>query len=106
MAHAERGMSAPPEVVFSIATDPDRATAWLPEPLRADGSAAGEASAEELRARWSAADAWSAEIRVEPAQAGGARTRLDLTGGPDAERLADEALDNLAREVADNLQAG
>ncbi|SCL67014.1 hypothetical protein GA0070606_4458 [Micromonospora citrea] len=106
MAHAERGMSAPPEVVFSTATDPDRASAWLPEALRADGSPAEEVSAEELRARWSATGDWSAEIRVEPAQAGGARTRLDLTGAPDADRLAGEALDSLAREVADNLQAG
>jgi uncharacterized protein YndB with AHSA1/START domain len=106
MAHAERGMSAPPEVVFSTATDPDRASAWLPQPLRADGSPAEEVSADELRARWSAAGEWSAEIRVEPAQAGGARTRLDLTGGADADRLADEALASLAREVADNLQAG
>ncbi|MEH1101818.1 hypothetical protein [Micromonospora sp. CPCC 205561] len=106
MASAERGMSAPPEVVFSTATDPARASAWLPEPLRVDGSPAEEVSAEELRARWSAADDWSAEIRVEPAQAGGARARLDLTGGPDAVGLADQALDSLAREVADNLQAG
>jgi len=106
MAYAERGMSAPPEVVFSTATDPDRAAAWLPEALRADGSPAEQVAAQELRARWSAAEQWSAEIRVEPAQAGGARARLDLTGGPDAERLANEALDSLAREVADNLQAG
>ncbi|MFG1775738.1 hypothetical protein ACGFIR_20720 [Micromonospora sp. NPDC049051] len=106
MAYAERGMSAPPEVVFNTATDPARASAWLPEPLRGDGSPAEEVSVEELRARWSAAEDWSAELRVDPAQAGGARMRLDLTGGPDAERLADEALDSLAREVADNLQAG
>ena len=38
-AHAERGMSAPPEVVFNTAIDPDRAAAWLPEPLRQDGTA-------------------------------------------------------------------
>ncbi|MFG3418675.1 hypothetical protein ACIBTZ_06575 [Micromonospora sp. NPDC049460] len=106
MAHAERGMSAPPEVVFNTATDPDRASAWLPDPLRGDGSPAEEVSAEELRARWSAAGDWCAEIRVDPALAGGARTRLDLTGGPDAGRMAEEALDSLAREVADNLQAG
>ncbi|MEU5946371.1 hypothetical protein ABZ793_12505 [Micromonospora sp. NPDC047465] len=106
MAHAERGMSAPPEVVFNTATDPDRASAWLPDALRGDGSPAEEISVEELRARWSAAGDWRAEIRVDPAQAGGARTRLDLTGGPDADRMAEEALDSLAREVADNLQAG
>ncbi|MER7458423.1 hypothetical protein [Micromonospora sp. NPDC126480] len=106
MASAERGMSAPPEVVFNTATDPDRASAWLPEPLRADGSPAEQVSAEELAARWRAAGDWSAEIRVDPADAGGARIRLDLTGGDDADRLADEALESLAREVADNLQAG
>ncbi|MCM0674346.1 hypothetical protein NCC78_06540 [Micromonospora phytophila] len=106
MASAERGVSAPPEVVFNTATDPDRASAWLPEPLRADGTPAEQVSADELRARWSAAGEWAAEIRVEPAQAGGARMRLDLTGGSDADRLADQALESLAREVADNLQAG
>ena len=55
------------------------------------------------------ADDWSAEIRVEPADSGGARIQLDLadpSGGPGPDQLADEALTNLAREVADNLQAG
>jgi hypothetical protein len=107
-AHAERGMSAPPEVVFSTATDPDRAGAWLPEPLRQDGDARPEvASADELRARWASdsAPGWSAEIQVEPADAGGARVRLDLAGDQ-AAGLADETLANLAREVADNLTAG
>ena len=101
-------MSAPPEVVFNTATDPDRASAWLPEPLRGDGAAAAEVSAEEMRARWgSAAADWSAEIRVEPADAGGARVRLDLAGGRASRTgLADETLANLAREVADNLTAG
>ncbi|MGS2616949.1 hypothetical protein ACVCAH_20860 [Micromonospora sp. LZ34] len=106
MASAERGVSAPPEVVFSTATDPARAAAWLPEPLRADGTPAEHASAEELSARWRAPGDWSAELRVDPADAGGARVHLDLTGGADADRLAGEALDSLAREVADNLQAG
>jgi hypothetical protein len=106
MASAERGVSAPPEVVFGTATDPDRASAWLPEPLRADGASAEQLSTEELRARWSAAGQWSAEIRVEPADAGGSRMRLDLTGDADADRLADQALESLARAVADNLQAG
>ncbi|MEV0806172.1 hypothetical protein [Micromonospora sp. NPDC050200] len=104
--HAERGMSAPPEVVFNTATDPDRASAWLPEPLRQDGGERPQASAEQLRARWSSGSApgWSAEIRVEAADAGGSRVRLDLTGGDNG--LADETLANLAREVADNLTAG
>ncbi|WDZ84940.1 hypothetical protein [Micromonospora cathayae] len=112
MAHVERGMSAPPEVVFSTATDPDRAAAWLPEPLRTDGDQRPEVMPEGLRARWSSAanPGWSAEIEVEPADAGGARVRLDLAGDS-AERRADEALAdrtlaNLAREVADNLTAG
>ncbi|GAB4106119.1 hypothetical protein AB0C42_29810 [Micromonospora taraxaci] len=108
-ARAVRGMSAPPEVVFNTATDPDRASAWLPEPLRGDGSPAAEIDGEELRARWGDGDDWSAEIRVEPADAGGARIQLDLADGsgePGPDQLADEALTNLAREVADNLQAG
>ncbi|WP_444948669.1 hypothetical protein [Micromonospora ureilytica] len=108
-ARAVRGMSAPPEVVFSTATDPARASAWLPEPLRGDGSPAAEISGEELRARWADGDDWSAEIRVEPADSGGARIQLDLadgSGGSGPDQLADEALANLVREVADNLQAG
>ncbi|MCX4470400.1 hypothetical protein C5N14_23570 [Micromonospora sp. MW-13] len=109
-AHAERGMSAPPEVVFSTATDPDRAAAWLPQPLRSDGASRPDVSTGPLRARWASASApeWSAEIRVEPADAGGALVRLDLAGasGQADPGLADETLANLAREVADNLTAG
>ncbi|MEU1586160.1 hypothetical protein [Micromonospora sp. NPDC005710] len=108
-ARAVRGMSAPPEVVFNTATDPARASAWLPEPLRGDGSPAAEVSGEELRARWGDTGDWSAEIRVEPADSGGARIQLDLadgSSGPGPDQLADEALTNLVREVADNLQAG
>ncbi|SBV30003.1 hypothetical protein GA0070620_5590 [Micromonospora krabiensis] len=110
-AQADRGMSAPPEVVFSTATDPDRASAWLPGELRIDGAATPEITGEELRARWSAPSPaeLSGEIRVDPADAGGARVRFELlgdTGTADADRLATEALDALAREVADNLQAG
>ncbi|MGC5020548.1 hypothetical protein [Micromonospora sp. DT47] len=104
---AERGMSAPPEVVFNTATDPDRASAWLPEPLRRDGGERPQASAAQLRARWSSdsAPGWSAEIQVEPMDAGGSRVRLDLSGA-DADGLADETLANLEREVDDNLTAG
>ncbi|MGC4893043.1 hypothetical protein [Micromonospora sp. DT31] len=102
--HAERGMSAPPEVVFNTATDPDRLSAWLPEKLRRSGDFRVEVvDAEDMRARWGAAD-WSAEIGVRPADAGGARVRLDLAG-PD-HGTAEEILASLDREVADNLTAG
>ncbi|MFI6231058.1 hypothetical protein ACIBCR_27545 [Micromonospora echinospora] len=111
MTSRERGMSAPPEVVFSTATDPDRASAWLPEPLRTDGDERPQVVPDGLRARWSSSSApgWSAEIQVEPEDAGGARVRLDLTDGSEEQdigALADETLTNLAREVAENLTAG
>ncbi|MFV2102722.1 hypothetical protein [Micromonospora sp. LOL_024] len=106
MGYAQRGVSAPPEVAFNTATDPDRISAWLPEPLlSADPDRDGDV--QRLRARWGARhDDWSAELWVEPADAGGCWLRLELGGGDEADRLADEALTNLAREVADNLQAG
>ncbi|MEH0936086.1 hypothetical protein [Micromonospora psammae] len=106
-ARAEQGMSAPPEVVFSTATDPARVSAWLPAPLRHDGDKPAEADAEQLRARWDSGsgDGWSAELWVEPADSGGSLARLELTGDA-ADGLADESLANLAREVADNLTAG
>ncbi|SCG59136.1 hypothetical protein [Micromonospora inositola] len=106
--HAERGMSAPPEVVFNTAIDPDRAAAWLPEPLRQDGDRRPEVvSVDQMRVRWGSdsAPGWWAEIQVDAVDAGGARVRLDLAGG-DTDGLADETLTNLAREVADNLTAG
>ncbi|MEV4842791.1 hypothetical protein AB0K20_06180 [Micromonospora matsumotoense] len=103
-ATAERGMSAPPEVVFSTATDPDRIDAWLPEPLRADGAAPTRRYDHELRARWDGPDG-AAELEVTPGDAGGARVRLELPAGS-AAGLADESLANLEREVAENLTAG
>ncbi|GIJ11163.1 SRPBCC family protein [Micromonospora andamanensis] len=107
MAYAERGVSAPPEVVFNTATDPDRISSWLPDQLLS-GDPAPEGDAGELRARWTARRTdWSADLTVEPVDAGGSRLRLELAGGgEDVDRLADEVLDSLAREVADNLQAG
>ncbi|GAA2700385.1 hypothetical protein ACFY2R_25980 [Micromonospora olivasterospora] len=107
--HAERGMSAPPEVVFNTATDPDRAAAWLPEALRTDGGSRPDVSTGQMRARWASESSpgWSAEIQVEPVDAGGARVTLDLAGGSVQDAgLADETLANLAREVDDNLTAG
>jgi uncharacterized protein YndB with AHSA1/START domain len=107
--HAERGMSAPPEVVFNTATDPDRASAWLPDPLRVDGGSHPDVNPGRLRARWASdsAPGWSAALEVEPIDVGGTWVRLDLTGEPaDDSGLAEETLARLAREVADNLTAG
>ncbi|MFB9239289.1 hypothetical protein ACFFWC_27780 [Plantactinospora siamensis] len=106
-AQAERGMSAPPEVVFNTAIDPNRVDAWLPERLR-DGSRRPEWDAK-LTARWSV-DGWSARLWVRPETPGGALVCLELVAdGSDEARLTDLAettLANLAREVADNLNAG
>jgi uncharacterized protein YndB with AHSA1/START domain len=103
----QRSMSAPPEVVFNTATDPDRMGAWLPEPLlaandRTDGD-------QPLEARWAAPDGWAAVLWVDEVPAGGALARLHLEADTPADRLtgiAEEALTCLAREVADNLTAG
>lgn len=109
---AERGMSAPPEVVFNTAIDPNRYSGWLPEPLRGkDGARPVTATKEGLRARWEAdgRPGWSAQLRVEAAGAGGATVCLDLAADePDQHlaELADASLAGLARQVADNLTAG
>jgi hypothetical protein len=101
-------MSAPPEVVFNTATDPDRVSAWLPPPLRRgdDRLTAGPM----LRARWMSglSPGWSAQLQVHQIPAGGARVRLDLEADRPDQRLteiAHESLASLAREVADNLTA-
>ncbi|MEV4756149.1 hypothetical protein AB0J86_13700 [Micromonospora sp. NPDC049559] len=112
MARAERGMTAPPEVVFSTATDPARVGAWLPEPLRrADGGRPEDAAPDGLRARWSSGSTphWSAQLHVVPLDAGGATVRLEVDADRSVPRLAeiaDESLARLAREVDDNLTAG
>ncbi|GIJ24337.1 hypothetical protein [Micromonospora lutea] len=107
MAYAERGVSAPPEVVFNTASDPDRISSWLPEPLLSSDPAR-EADAGQLRVRWAARDVdWSADLQVEQGDAGGSRLHLELSGGgEDVDGLADETLHSLAGAVADNLQAG
>lgn len=127
MAYAERGMSAPPEVVFSTATDPDRLSAWLPTPLRTDGAGPPAVESADLSVRWSNAEppGFTAQLRVRGGSAGGANVRLDLdvqptrpesvsgsasgTERPDDRQLtelAERSLASLAREVADNLTAG
>jgi uncharacterized protein YndB with AHSA1/START domain len=109
-AHVERGVSAPPEVVFNTATDPDRFAAWLPAPLRAGGRRpAAEASA--LRARWphDRFAPWSAVMHVRQVEPGGALVEFELDGDLSDRRLAelaDQSLARLAEHVADNLTAG
>lgn len=103
-------MDAPPEVVFNTATDPDRAGAWLPAPLRRDGGSPANVT-DALGARWetSGSPTWSARLQIRPTDAGGASVRLELeTDPPDRglDQLADESLVNLAREVAENLTPG
>jgi hypothetical protein len=111
-AQAERGMSEPPEVVFSTATDPGRAAAWLPAALReAD---APEVDADALRARWhDSGGTCSAALEVRPVPAGGATVRLALAAadgtsdaGEKPSGVASDALERLASEVAENLTAG
>jgi hypothetical protein len=113
-ARAERGMSAPPEVVFNTAIDPDRVAAWLPEPLRAGEyhNPERDATEETFDARWNSGPeaGWSARLQVVPLDAGGATARLEVDADPSEQRhlarIADESLARLAREVADNLTAG
>jgi hypothetical protein len=107
----ERGISAPPEVVFNTAIDPRRTAYWLPEPLRDGERPATEITVDDLRARWhrDGSPAWSARLEVSPVDAGGASVRLELAADPPQRRLreiADESLASLARVVADNLTAG
>jgi hypothetical protein len=106
----ERGFSAPPEVVYNTVSDPDRRSGWLPPglppPDRADsdrmrlewspGKTAGRGGYLQVRSIPSggAAVVWSMDDALAD------RTR---TGLP---RALDDALANLAREVADNLNAG
>jgi hypothetical protein len=107
VARVERGMSAPPEIVFNTATDPSRFGAWLPAPLCSDGT---DMVAGDLYARWRPeSNGWKAELQVRALDAGGASVRLELAGDLPDEQLADIAdgsLAKLARHVADNLTAG
>jgi len=86
-------MSAPPEVVFSTATDPDRNSAWLP------GGVDMAPEPDSLTVRLTgAADGL---LSVRPGDAGGSSVELEV-GGPDP----DDLLRALAREVEDNFNAG
>lgn len=112
LACAERGISAPPEVVFNTAIDPARVAAWLPAPLWDAGVRWSAEPRPDLCATWEAdgQDGWSASLQVREVDAGGAVVRLELDADtPPPARLAeiaDKSLVSLAREVADNLTAG
>jgi hypothetical protein len=107
-------MSAPPEVVFNTAIDPDRVGAWLPAPLGEGEYRRPEqdTTEETFDARWDCGPrgGWSARLQVVPLDPGGATARLEVDADPSDQRqlarIADESLARLAREVADNLTAG
>ncbi|HEX5594905.1 MAG TPA: hypothetical protein VFX61_02630 [Micromonosporaceae bacterium] len=107
-ACAERGMSAPPEVVYNTATDPTRDNGWLPTPLRRENRPKMVPST--LCVYWSPdPQGWSAQLSVRQGAVGGALVRLELTADLPEDRLAEiaeESLVKLARHVSDNLTAG
>jgi len=98
---ATLGMSAPPEVVFSTATDPDRQGAWLPSGFDLGPASAGSAEFEvELRSDESA----TGSLAIQPGDSGG--STVDLTV-PDGEGAGpEEILRSLDRAVSDNFNAG
>ncbi|HYN93899.1 MAG TPA: hypothetical protein VES42_08630 [Pilimelia sp.] len=111
-----RGMSAPPEVVFSTATDPSRVEGWVPAPLRqrADEHRV-TVLPERLRVEWrptGQAGGWSGSLQVAEGDAGGAQVEITVDGdgtvasGEPVDELVDDALTELDRAVADNLTAG
>jgi len=108
-ACAERGVSAPPEVAFNTATDPDRLPAWLPSQL---GMAVpDQVELPTFRASWTARHdrAWTAQLQVYAGDAGGAMIHLEVEADLPHEqlaRIAAESLTSLVRTVADNLTAG
>ncbi|HWH02007.1 MAG TPA: SRPBCC family protein [Pilimelia sp.] len=118
-----RDFSAPPEVVFGTATDPDRWGRWLPSgvTLQRDGSdglrvqlpqgsqtVRWQVAPDELRVVARAeGQPWSGTLEVVPGAAGGSTARLAIDG--DSGRLrpaAEQALARLEDEVADNFNAG
>lgn len=98
-------MSAEPEVVYNTATDPARSAGWLPEPLHRVRAV----TAPGLAANWRD-DVWQAALVVEDEPTGGAVAVLEISAdgvgdGPLGE-VAERALFELDREVADNFTAG
>lgn len=124
---ASYGFTAPPEVVFGVLTDPDRAARWLPgggqvvaasaERIRiSDGQRdhgyGVEIAGSGLRVRWQSLDDGGTHgaARVEDAPGGGSVVHAEVTT-PDGDEktvtdLLDEAMGALRSEVADNFNAG
>ena len=97
---ATRGISAPPEVVFSTATDPERRAAWLPSELE---MGPGEQQGEAFEVRLSAGAADAGVLRVQPGDSGGSSVDISV---PDGGAAPEQILDDLDREVSDNFNAG
>ena len=97
---AERGISAPPEVVYNTAIDPTRKAAWLPT---GTDTTTTTTTGEFFEVRLSCAGSGPAGVLyVRPGDAGGSRVELSIDRGPSPE----EILWDLDREVSDNLNAG
>lgn len=105
--HAVRGISAPPEVVFSTATDPDRQASWLPAAWRTDPAGTG---GDDFAVRLLPPDegGWSGVLQVRAGDAGGSSVELRVDGSGDGTGPGEPAqiLDRLEREVVDNFNAG
>jgi hypothetical protein len=97
---ASRGISAPPEVVFSTATDPDRRGAWLPAGLELGPV---EQGADTLQVRLVADSADAGVLRVQQGASGGSSVDLSV---PDTGDAPEDILQDLDREVSDNFNAG
>ena len=98
---ATRGISAPPEVVFNTATDPDRRSAWLPDGFDL-GPTSTSTSAFEVELR--SGDSSTGSLAIQPGDSGG--SSVDLTVPDDGGAGPDEILGSLDRAVSDNFNAG
>jgi uncharacterized protein YndB with AHSA1/START domain len=124
---AEKGFSAPPEVVFNVVTDPDRLPRWLPDQLRVadtgqrclrvawtdpptrDGPPADGPEyrlvvlPEHLRVEWrpSGPDGWSGFLQVRESAAGGATAEVCIEPTGQAGEAADS--DRVPRILDESL---
>lgn len=99
--HAACGMSAPPEVVFSTATDPERRDGWLPHELRLGPT---ETGSDTFAVQLASGSSSAGVLQVRPGDAGGALVELSVSADGGAE--PEEILGNLERMVTDNFNAG